>query len=540
MVVLPALRWSFGLSYQLAKRTEDLMKASVEQLFEAILKARQRVYELAPPTPLQQLELEPGFSGELFIKREDLSPIHAYKWRGSYNRMRQLSPSELEKGVVCASAGNHAQGVAVAARKLGTHATIYMPKSTPQMKISAVRKLGGPAVEVVLKGGSYDEAFQLASEVAGQTGQTFVHAYDDLEVIAGQGTLADEIVMAGVGAFDRVYLQIGGGGMAAGVACWLKKYYPGIEVVGVEGVDQASMAAAVNAGQPVMLEYVDVFCDGTAVKKAGAVTYPLCAELIDRFVKVTNEEVCAAIQMLWENNRLIPEPAGAMGLAAWTKERAQNDGKRCLAIVCGANMDFGQLSWVVKHAGIGSSRRKFYRFFLEERPGTLLKLLQHFPEDVNIVEFQHGLTAGEIVSPVIGIDATPLQLLGMEKKLADEGIRFEEATNDEDVEFRIIHYEATLFKMPVFVRIEFHERPGALGSFLQRNCQEASIIYFNYGYTGERVGRALMGFDFSTVEARERFLALLKVKDASLRRVTEIPESALRRIIGYGKASVQR
>ena len=510
------------------------MSELTEKLFESILKARQRVYELAPATPLQRLELDAGGSGELYIKREDLSPIHAYKWRGSYNRMRQLTEDELSKGVVCASAGNHAQGVAISALKLGTRATIFMPKSTPHMKVSSVRKLGGSAVDVILKGGSYDEAYHLASEHAATTGQTFVHAYDDLEVIAGQGTLADEVVMDGIGSLDRVYLQIGGGGMASGVACWLKKYYPQIEVVGVEGVDQASMTAAVRAGKPVELDYLDVFCDGTAVRKAGTITHALCSELVDRFVKVTNEEVCAAMQSLWESKRIIPEPAGAMGLAAWIKEKQENQDKRCLTIVCGANMDFGQLSWVVKHAGIGSSSRKFYRFFLEERPGTLLSLLRDFPEDVNIVEFQHGLTAGRIVAPVIGVDASPVALLAMEKKFHEDGIHYEDATRDEDVEFRIIHYEASLFKMPVFVRIEFHERPGALSTFLQRNCQQASIVYFNYGYTGERVGRALMGFDFSEVEARETFLRKIYEKDASLRHVAELPEATLKRLIGKG------
>ncbi|MEQ9824117.1 MAG: pyridoxal-phosphate dependent enzyme [Puniceicoccaceae bacterium] len=508
------------------------MLVSVEQLFQSILQARRRVYALAPATPLQQLRVESPQCGELFIKREDLSPIHAYKWRGSYNRMCQLSAQELERGVVCASAGNHAQGVALSASKLGTHALIFMPRSTPQMKIEAVRRLGGSAAEVVLKGGSYDEAYQLAMEAAKERNLPFIHAYDDLEVIAGQGTLADEIVMQGIGHLDRVYLQIGGGGMAAGVACWLKTYFPEVEIVGVEGVDQASMAAAVRAGEPVELDYVDVFCDGTAVRKAGVLTHSLCAQLIDRFVTVTNEEVCAAIQMLWESQRIIPEPAGAMGLAAWLNEKADLAGKRCLVVVCGANMDFGQLAWVVKHAGIGSSRRKFYRFFLEERAGALLELLQHFPDEVNIVEFQHGLTAGPIVAPVIGIDATPLQLVQLEQRLHELDIRFEDATHDEDVEFRIIHYEASLFQRPVFVRIEFHERPGALSSFLQRNCRKASIIYFNYGYTGERVGRALIGFDFAEEGARAEFIAMLKRKDPSLRRVAELPQCALERIMG--------
>jgi threonine dehydratase len=508
------------------------MEEAVEELFQSIFQARRRVYELAAPTPLQRLDVGLETGAALWVKREDLSPIHAYKWRGAYNRMRQLNEGELRKGVVCASAGNHAQGVALSAKRLGTRATIFMPRSTPQMKVRAVRWLGGDAVEVVMQGGSYDEAYELARRDAAVSGRIFIHAYDDLEVIAGQGTLADEVIMQGIGKLDRVYLQIGGGGMAAGVACWLKQYDPGIEVIGVEGVDQASMAAAVKAGGPVTLDYVDVFCDGTAVKRAGTVTHPLCAALVDRFMTVTNEEVCAAIQTLWEAERIIPEPAGAMGLAAWQKERTENESRSCLVIVCGANMDFGQLSWVVRHAGIGSARRKFYRFFLEERPGALLQLLQHFPEDVNIVEFQHGLTAGEVVAPVIGIDATPLQLMELEKRLVVEGIPHEDATHDPDVEFRIIHYEASLFQRPVFLRVEFHERPGALGSFLQRNCREASIVYFNYGYTGERVGRALMGFDFAGEGERKWFLERLREKDPSLRLVTLLSDEVMERMVG--------
>lgn len=508
------------------------MQPTLDDLFEAILRARQRVYELAQATPLQKLNTEEGFDGELFIKREDLSPINAYKWRGAYNRMCQLNQDELDMGVVCASAGNHAQGVAISARKLGTHATIYMPKSTPQMKISSVRKLGLDSVTVKLEGNSYDEACEQALAFSEKTKQPFIHAYDDLQVIAGQGTLADEVVMAGVGSFDRVYLQIGGGGMAAGVACWLKHYYPKIEVIGVEGSNQASMAAAINAGKPVKLEYLDVFCDGTAVKKAGTITHHFCSQLIDRFVTVTNEEVCSAIQTLWEGKRLIPEPAGAMGLAAWKKEQSDNKGKRSLVIICGSNMDFGQLAWVVKRAGIGSAHRKFYRFFLEERPGSLLHLLRHFPADVNIVEFQHGVVGSEKAAPVIGLDATPIQFSLFEKQLKSLGIDFEEATTDEDVEFRIIHYDASLFHYPMFIRIEFHERPGALGDFLQKNCKEASIVYFNYGYTGERVGRALIGFDFTNKAAQKHFSKEVLQHNTSLRHAKLLSEATLKRIIG--------
>lgn len=506
------------------------MYPSLDDLFNEILKARQRVYEVAPPTPLEKLDIG-GDGEELYIKREDVSPIHAYKWRGSYNRMRQLTADERAKGVVCASAGNHAQGVALAALKLGTKAMIYMPRSTPFMKQDAVRSLGGDAVTVILHGDSYDAACQEALAIAAEKGKTFIHAYDDLQVIAGQGTLADEVVMSGKGPFDRVYLQIGGGGMASGVACWLRRYYPDIEIVGVEGVNQASMAAAVKSGAPVSLDYLDVFCDGTAVKKAGAITHHFCSQLIDRFVTVTNEEVCAGIQLLWNKHRLIPEPAGAMGLAAWIKEREVGVPRKSLVIVCGSNMDFGQLSWVVRHAGVGSARRYYFRFFLEERPGALLDLLNSFPANVNIIEFQHGLVAGTKAAPVIGIDAMPDEFNALEAQLEKRGVHFEDATGDEDVEFRIIHYDASLFKFPLFIRIEFPERAGALGEFLNDNCREASIVYFNYGYTGERVGRALIGFDFTSADVRDAFRKSVFEGRSILRHATELSTETMARLV---------
>lgn len=502
---------------------------TTDDLIKAILDARKRVYEVATSTPLERMELEKE-DAQLYLKREDLSPIHAYKWRGSYNRMCLLSQEERNKGVVCASAGNHAQGVALAAQKLNTHASIYMPRSTPQMKISSVERIGGDAITIHIEGNSYDEAFALASKCAETEDRVFVHAYNDLHVIAGQGTLADEVVMAGTGEFDIAYLQIGGGGMAAGVACWLKHYYPNIEIVGVEGVDQASMAHAVRSGSPSNIPYLDVFCDGTAVRMAGDLTHHFCKQLIDRFITVTNDEVCSAIQTLWEAQRTIPEPAGAMGVAGWRKEREHNLGKKALAVICGANMDFGQLSWVVKHAGIGSARRKFYRFSLEERPGTLLNLLSHFPENVNIVEFQHGLTSNVKVEPVIGIDATAMEMAFLEDQLNRLKISFQDATNDEDVEFRIIHYNAVLFQRPLFLRIEFHERPGALTDFLRGYCREASIIYFNYGYTGERVGRALIGFDFASDSVRHEFVENVLKKPNSLRYVKKLQEDVIKRI----------
>ncbi len=500
---------------------------SVDDLFQAILEARQRVYEIARPTPLHRL----NGSDKIFIKREDLSPIHAYKWRGAYNRMSLLSDKEMAEGVVCASAGNHAQGVALAAKALGTRAEIFMPRSTPLMKQEAVRRLGGDSVNVRLEGDSYDDASQAAHAFSEKEARTFIHPYDDLAVMAGQGTLADEVVMAGEGDFEIAYLQIGGGGMAAGVACWLKRYYPSIEIVGVEGVEQASMAASIAAGSPVALDYVDVFCDGTAVKKAGNLTSQFCRQLVDRFITVTNAEVCAAIELLWESQRLIPEPAGAMGLAGWLKEKDSVQDKQALAIICGSNMDFGQLPYIVRHAGIGSAHRKYYRFRIPERAGALLHLLETFLESVNIIEFQHGLSNPTEATPVIGIDAMPQQFSVLERQLKNLGIAFEDATGDEDVEFRIIHYDASLIQYPCFIKIEFPERAGALHDFLLSNCQDASIVYFNYSYTGERVGRALIGFDFQSENSRATFREGVFNRETILRDVREVSTNALARIV---------
>ncbi|MCH8310464.1 MAG: pyridoxal-phosphate dependent enzyme [Chloroflexi bacterium] len=280
-----------------------------QRLFQEVLMARQRVYEIGEPTPLERVSLP--IDAKVYLKREDLSPIHSYKWRGAYNRMATLTQEERERGVVTASAGNHAQGVALAASRIGVDARIYMPVATPRMKQIAVKLHGGDRVSVVLHGDTYDAAAERALEDVRNSGSVFVHAYDDLGTMGGQGTLADEVVMSGEGPFDVAYLQIGGGGLAAAVACWLKAYYPNIRIVGVEGVDQASMSTAIQAGKPRQLDYVDVFCDGTAVKKVGELTYALCAELVDEFITVTNEEVCAAIQLMWETRRCVPEPSGA-------------------------------------------------------------------------------------------------------------------------------------------------------------------------------------------------------------------------------------
>lgn len=497
-----------------------------ERLFHEILMARQRVYGASAPTPLVRLPLD--LEAEVWLKREDLSAVNSYKWRGAYNRMAVLSPKERELGVVCASAGNHAQGVALAARKMNVPAQIFMPRSTPRMKQTAVKHHGGVMVEIILHGDTYDEAAERALAEAATAQRPFIHPYDDLITMGGQGTLADEIVMSGEGPFDVAYLQIGGGGMAAAVARWLREYYPAMRIVGVEGVEQASMKAAVAAGWPVELDYVDVFCDGTAVKKAGELTFPLCRDLIDEFITVTNEEVCAAIQILWEGLRCIPEPSGAMGLAGLMKQAAQIKGRRALVILCGANMDFGQLAWVARHAGIGARRRRYFRFEIGEKPGAMLDLIQNVLEGINIIEFQYGKTHASKAWPVIGFEASPIELDLLDRRLQEHGIAHEDVTSQEDIEFRLINYEPRLFSLPFFMKFEFPERAGALRDFLERIRSTANICYFNYVYTGERVGRALMGFEFDNEIRRSEFLAILRDTPHTWR---EINERVLRRIL---------
>jgi threonine dehydratase len=498
-------------------------------LRQEILFARRRIYEVGQATPLESIELD---DLSIFVKREDLSPIHAYKWRGAYNCMAQLSADELKAGVVTASAGNHAQGVALAAQKLGTHATIFMPLATPRMKQVAVKQHGGSNVDIRLTGDTYDAASAAAHAYAKEQSLSYIHAYDDLAVMAGQGTLADEIVMSGKGPFDVAFLQVGGGGMAAATATWLKMNFPDIHIIGVEGEEQASMAAAIKAGHPVSLDRVDVFCDGTAVRKVGKLTHQICAEVIDEWMTVSNDEVSAAIQFLWENLRCIPEPSGAMGMAGILKRREALAGKRVLSVLCGANMDFEQLASIARRSAVGASRRRFLQIEIQEIAGAMYGLLKALPDTVNIVDFQYGKTDAAAATPVIGFDVDPMQFDVLKKSLHDGGFEFTEVTSETDVSFRLIHYESKLLRTPYFITLEFHERPGALADFLRAVSPHANLCYFNYVYSGERVGRALLGFEFDAPDQHDQFTAVLDSAKDAYRAYQRVSETTLQRILG--------
>ena len=481
------------------------------RLFTEILLAKTRVYRAGAPTPLERIRV-PDIEAEVFVKREDLSPIHAYKWRGAFNCTAVLKEHRGATCVVAASAGNHAQGVALAARMLGISGKIFMPVTTPLMKQNAVRLHGGDAVEIILTGDTFDQASAQANEYSRTHGHPIVHPFDDLYTIAGQATIADELVRSSDGPFDFLFLQVGGGGLAAGVSSWLKRHHPRTRVLGVEGVGQASMKASLDAGKPVVLDEVDTFCDGTAVKTPGALTFEICRGTLERVLTVSNEEVCAGIQRLWESSRVIPEPSGAMGLAGLTQFALANPeqvrGRKLLAIVCGANMDFGKLAMISSQAAIGAQRKRCLRFTIAERNGSLLDLLdRHFP-DLNVSEFQYGKTSLTAGHPVIAFEATPERIDALFDELQGKGVPFEDVTGETDIRFRIIPYNPGIMRSPAFFHVHFPERRGALREFMRRVSSTANVCYFNYAYSGESIGRAIMGFEFDEAGGPERLAAL--------------------------------
>jgi threonine dehydratase len=503
------------------------------QLRQEILFARERVYRFGSPTPMEKLNL-PGAGPEIWVKREDLSPVKAYKWRGACNRMAVLSPSEAKRGVVTASAGNHAQGVALAAKTLGIKARVYMPRSTPKVKQDAVRHHGGEFVEIHLSGDSYDEAVAAARLDETETHAVYVHAYDDLQVMAGQGTLADEVVLSGHGPFDAAYLQIGGGGMAAGVSTWLKTYWPDISIVGVEGENQASMKAALAAGKPVSLDNVDLFCDGTAVKIAGGLPYQICAGTLDRMETVTNAEVSNAIRTLWEGLRCISEPSGAMGLAAVMKNREALVGKRVLVVLCGANIDFLQLGVIAQSLGSANLASRTLRVRIPERAGTMMNLLDTCFEGLDIADFQYGKSSEDEAWPAFTIQAEdPAALAALPQKLDAAGFAWEDLTGATDITFRAIPLRGDLLANPAFLRLDFYERPGALHDFLGQNMQgNASLCYFNYRHSGERIGRALIGLDFPSPYERDALVMTIPTQGDGYRLCEPVDEATRKRLTG--------
>jgi threonine dehydratase len=320
--------------------------------------------------------------------------------------------------------------------------------------------------------------------------------------------------LSGVGPFDHVFLQIGGGGMAAGVASWLKTHHPATTILGVEGVGQASMKASLDAGEPVTLSEIDTFCDGTAVRRPGDLPFAICKETLADVITVSNEEVCAAIQQLWEACRIIPEPSGAMGLAGLVQFALANPkkirGKKLLAIVTGANMDFSKLAMISSQSAVGAHRRRYLRMHIAEGRGSLLGLLENLLPDINVSEFQYGKTSATDGWPVIAFEASPERIEKLFEEMKTRGIPYQDVTGEADVRYRIIPYNPALFTHPLFFHVHFPERRGALRDFLRRISPAAALCYFNYAYSGESIGRAIMGFSFEKPADHEKFCTLIE------------------------------
>jgi threonine dehydratase len=353
--------------------------------------------------------------------------------------------------------------------------------------------------------------------------------------MAGQATLADEVVLSGAGPFDTAYLQIGGGGMAAGVAEWLRTYWPEIELIGVEGEGQASMKAALEAGTPTPLEELDIFCDGTAVRQAGSLPFEICKLHLDRVETVSNAEVIGAIRALWDGLRCVAEPSGAMGLAAAVKNRDQLAGKRVLVILCGANVDFLQLGHMATSEGASKARERTLRIHISERPGSMLDLLDRGFAGLAITDFQYGKIDDAGAWPIFTHGADdPARLDGLESQLAAGGFEWTDLAGATDVQFRAIPLRADLLSHPLFLRLDFYERPGALHEFLDRRVRDrANLCYFNYRQSGERIGRALIGLDFAEAPDRDRFAAELPVSGDGYRRCEPLDPGATARLTGH-------
>lgn len=475
-----------------------------EKIIKGIAKARAHVYKVGAPTPLQQIST-PQVPVPVYIKREDLSPIKAYKWRGAFNAISNLNTEQRARGIVAASAGNHAQGVALACQYLECSAVIFMPTSTPNVKQNEVRRIGGKWVTIRLCGDNYDDASQIAIEYADTHGSSYVHPYNDVDVISGQGTLADEIVMSSEGPFDRVYVAIGGGGMASAVAVLLKFHWPDVEVIGVEGVDQASMQLAIQKGEPTELDYLDVFCDGTAVRKVGSNTFEICKNLLDRIITVTNEEVSQAVRTFWETSRAIPEPSGAMGLAAIIKDQQKNpfkDGEKPLTILCGANMDFAQISKIATQASLNSMEKLTFRIPVPDKKGALVELLNALPPLIGIGDMQYGYSQPDMQHPLITFVANENDHYKVISALNERFPNSELLTETQTTHYRLIEFNRSLLKHPEFLEVEFPERAGALKAFMEEVSPYANLFYFNYQYSGERVGRALLGVDYGNKQSK--------------------------------------
>ncbi|TMH45258.1 MAG: threonine ammonia-lyase, biosynthetic [Betaproteobacteria bacterium] len=477
---------------------------------ERILKAR--VYDVAMETPLEPARaLSARLQNRLLIKREDLQPVFSFKLRGAYNKMAALPRSRLQRGVIAASAGNHAQGVALAAQRLGCRATIVMPVTTPRIKVDAVRARGA---QVRLHGDSYAEAYAEALRLKRKRALAFVHPYDDPEVIAGQGTVGMEIVRQHPGPLDAIFVPVGGGGLISGIAAYVKRVRPSVRVIGVEPADADAMTRSLKAGRRVRLEHVGLFADGVAVKEVGRETFRLCRELVDDMVLVDTDEMCAAIKDVFEDTRVVLEPAGALAVAgakAWV-ERHGARGKTLVAIASGANTNFDRLRFIAEEAELGEHREAVLAVTIPERPGSFKKFCATLGGS-NITEFNYRIADSRVAHIFVGIEVDGRgQSERIVRNLRRHGLTTLDLSDNEMAKLHLRHMvggRAPFAKHELLYRFEFPERPGALMQFLQHLRSDWNISLFHYRNHGADYGRVLVGIQVPKNEMRE-FRAFLR------------------------------
>jgi len=483
-----------------------------DNYLERILAAR--VYEVARESPL---EVAPALSRRLgnrvLLKREDLQPVFSFKLRGAYNKMAALAPAQLRRGVIAASAGNHAQGVALAAQKLGCRAVIVMPVTTPRIKVEAVLARGA---EVVLHGDTYDEAYARALRLKRQRGLAFVHPYDDPDVIAGQGTIGMEILRQAARPVHAVFVPVGGGGLIAGIAAYIKRLRPQVRVIGVEPQDADAMARSLAAGRRVALDHVGLFADGVAVKKVGAETFRLARRLVDEMVLVDTDEICAAIKDVFEDTRVVLEPAGALAIAgakAWVERRGVR-GRTLVAVASGANTNFDRLRFVAEQAELGEHREAVLAVTIPERRGSFRRFLKALGNR-NITEFNYRISSPQEAHIFVGVSVHGREETArIVRRLERAGCRTLDLSNNEIAKAHVRHMvggRSALAENEFLYRFEFPERQGALMRFLSAMNPSWNISLFHYRNHGADYGSVLVGMQVPRREMGDfrRFLAQL-------------------------------
>ncbi len=467
-----------------------------------------RVYDVARETPVDQAALmSRRLDNRVWLKREDLQPVFSFKLRGAYNKMNCLSAEQRAQGVVAASAGNHAQGLAMAADKMNVKATIVMPRTTPQIKVDAVRDRGA---KVILRGDSYDEAAAHAANLVEEKGMTYVHPFDDPDVIAGQGTVGMEIVRQHEQPLDAIFVPVGGGGLLAGVAAFVKYVWPQTRVIGVEPEDAACLKLALEKGRRAVLPEVGLFADGCAVAQVGKETFRVIRGLVDEVITVGTDEMCAAIKDIFEDTRSIAEPAGALALAGLKHyvEREGVQGQDLLAIVSGANTNFDRLRYISERTEIGEQREAVISVTIPEKPGSFRTFCNALGRR-NITEFNYRYADAGSAQVFVGLSVVPggADLAELMTKLEQKGYEAKDLTDNEVAKLHIRymvggHAPGGLNDERVY-RVEFPERPGAMAKFLSGLGQRWNISMFHYRNHGAAYGRILVGIQVPPAEKRE-------------------------------------